>query len=775
MSDQIRQLAVIMFTDIAGYTAMMGDDESKAFSLLKINRKLHKKWLDRYNGKWLKEMGDGVLASFTSVSDAIYCAGAIQKEASEMPDLNLRIGIHLGEVIVEVGDVFGDGVNIASRIESQADAGSIYVSDTVYRNLTNKKGVAAEFVKEEVLKNVKLPVKIYKISIDHSHDSLSDRGFTEAETRRSVLLKKRANAWKKPTALIITASFLFLLGFFLYNQFGNNGTGSEDVSKTVIVLPFENLGSPDDDYFAKGITDEITSRLSMIKDLSIISPLSAARFKESGMTIEEFADELGVDYVLDGSIRWDKGSSSQRVRITPRLTSVSNNRQVWTNNFDRDLDQIFEVQSEIAEKVSQALDVTLLQSERKSLQIKLTENIKAYDFYLQGVAASSEISQANFRIAEIYFERAIALDPNFAAAYARLGANHADHWWHYFDRDSIRLVKAKASIDKANELNPELFVVKLASGQIHYHAFREYDEAQEHLNDALEMKPGNSEVLSYLAYVKRRQGNYRDCINYLLQAYESDPLSSNIPFTLGETYEILREYDKAISFYDRGILLSPDWHGSYGQKALTIFHATGDLDRAIDVLMSSLNKLSDKEIPIFELANFYYLNLEYDEALNTLKQLKEEDVTDQFKHYSQYQLKGDIYLAKGQHEVSKIYFDSARVHIEKRILENPREQSYRSMIGHVYARLGMNKEAIAEGMLATQLMPQTLDNWSGYERQLDLARIYSLTGENVLALEKIDYLLSTPGNFTKVMLEIEPVFENLRDLLAYTEIMEKQY
>ncbi|RLD80540.1 MAG: adenylate/guanylate cyclase domain-containing protein, partial [Bacteroidetes bacterium] len=156
-----------MFTDIAGYTTMMGDDDSKAFSLLKINRKLHKKWLDRYNGKWLKEMGDGVLASFTSVSDAIYCAGAIQKEALDIPDLNLRIGIHLGEVICEVGDVFGDGVNIASRIESQADAGSIYVSDTVYRNLTNKKGVAAEFVKEEVLKNVKHPVKIYKVSIDH--------------------------------------------------------------------------------------------------------------------------------------------------------------------------------------------------------------------------------------------------------------------------------------------------------------------------------------------------------------------------------------------------------------------------------------------------------------------------------------------------------------------------------------------------------------------------------------------------------------------------------
>jgi len=775
MSEQIRQLAVIMFTDIAGYTALMGEDEAKAFSLLKINRKLHKKWLGRYNGKWLKEMGDGVLASFTSVSDAIYCAGAIQKEASDIPNLHLRIGIHLGEVIVEVGDVFGDGVNIASRIESQADAGSIYVSDTVYRNLTNKKGVAAEFVKEEVLKNVKHPVKIYKVSIDHAHDGISDQGFTEAEKRRDVLIKKRANAWKRPTALIVAAAFLFLLGFFLYDQFGKDISGSEDVSRTVIVLPFENLGSPDDDYFAKGITDEITSRLSMIKDLSIISPLTAARFIESDRSIEEMAEELGVDFVLDGSIRWDKASESQKVRITPRLTSMENNHQVWTNNYDRDLNQIFEVQSEIAEKVSHALDVTLLQSERQSLKIKLTENIKAYDLYLQGLAAASEITDVNFRMAEEFFMQAIELDPDFAAAYARLGANHADFWWHYFDRDSLRLTKAKSNFDMANELNPDLFEVKLASGMIHYHGFREYEKALEYLFEALEMKPGNSEVLSYLGYVKRRQGNYQECIEYLLDAYQSDPLSSNIPFTLGETYEIQRDYEQAISFYDRGILLSPEWHGSYAQKAYVLLEYEGDLEGSKKVLTQALQKITFKDVALYELSTFYYLSGEYEDALNTLKQLKELDLTKQFRYYSKYKLKGDIYLSKGQYETSMIYYDSARIHIENKVEENPREPKYRSLLGAVYARLGMHEEAIKEGKLATELMPQSLDAWAGYARQTDLARIYSIAGENDLALEKIDYLLSTPGNFSKTVIEIDPEFKNLHDLPAYTEIMNKQY
>ncbi len=771
MSEQIRQLAVIMFTDIAGYTAMMGEDDSKAFELLKVNRKLHKKWIDRYSGKWLKEMGDGVLASFSSVSDAIYCAGAIQKESAEIPGLSLRIGIHLGEVIVEVGDVFGDGVNIASRIESQAEAGSIYVSDVVYRNLTNKKGIAAAFVKEEVLKNVKHPVRIYEVNVDLSDENATANNFSDKRIRA----KRRSawRAWRKPFGIAALAIVLVAFGYFIFGWLGNSSTESSNELKTVIVLPFENLGSPDDDYFAKGITDEITSRLSMIKGLSIISPLSASRFKESGRSVEEMAKELDVDFVLDGSIRWDKGNSSDKVRITPRLTSMSNNRQVWTNNYDRDLDQIFEVQSEIAERVSQALDVTLLQSERQSLQIRLTDNIQAYDLYLQGIDATDEISASQFRIAEEYFEEAIALDSDFAAAYARLGANHADLWWHYFDRDSLRLIKAKASIDKANELNPDLFEVKLASGQIHYHGFREYDEALEHLFEALEMKPNNSEVLSYIAYVKRRQGLYHECINYMLQAYESDPLAGNIAFTLGETYELIRNYDQAIKFFDKGISLSPNYYGSYSQKAEVVFNSSGDIERSKRILQSSLNKIEAKELAMFDLANFHYVDNEFTEALSVLDQIKAEDLTEQFKYHSKCHLKADIYLKMDEPHLARAYYDSARIFIEDKISTNPNEQKYHSTLGIIYARLGMNKEAIEEGLLATQLMPQSLDAWAGYGRQVDLAKIYALTGEQELAFEMIDYLLSTSGNFSKKALELDPVFDNLRGTAEYIEILQK--
>lgn len=774
MSEQIRQLAVIMFTDIAGYTSMMGDDESKAFSLLKVNRKIHKKWIERYKGKWLKEMGDGVLASFASVSDAVYCAAAIQKESADVPDLNLRIGIHLGEVIVEVGDVFGDGVNIASRIESSAEAGSIHVSDAVYRNLTNKKGIAAEFVKEEALKNVKHPVKIYKVIVDQSYEGISESSHATAEGKKKVSAQKRASAWKRPVLFIAVAFFIFLLAFFIYKQIGPGGSATNDMSRTVIVLPFENMGSPDDDYFARGITDEITSRLSMIKGLSIISPLSAARFKESGLSIQEFADELDVDYVLDGSIRWDKGSESQRVRITPRLTRISNNRQEWTNSYDRDIEQIFQVQSEIAERVAQVLDIKLVNTERQSLQLQLTDNIEAYDLYLQAIDVATTIDRKNYRQAEEFYEEAISLDPEFAAAYARLGTVNVDYWWHYIDRDSSRLVRAVACIDKANELNPDLFEVMLSSGLIHYHGFREYDEALEHFYTALKLKPNDSEVQSSIAFVKRRKGKYLEAIEDLLTAFDLNPLSSTIAFTLGETYSILREYDKSIIYFDKGIELLPDWDWNYTLKADAMYLVSGNVLESEKIIREGLQKVQDKEVLKYYLAYYLMLNKDYEKSLAIYKQIGEDGINLQFEFFNKFLGMAEVYLLMGQTDDANIYYDSARIYTENRIKKNPGEAKYHSTLGFIYARMGMHKIAIDEGILGTELMPESLDTWIGYERQLDLARIYSVAEEYEKAFMKINYLLSIPGNFSIEKLAIDPVYENLREMPDYKEILDKQ-
>jgi len=550
MAKQLRQLAVIMFTDIVGYTALMGEDEQKALSLLKTNRKVHKKWIHYFNGKWLKEMGDGVLASFTTVSDAIFCAGAIQKESKNIENLNLSIGIHMGEVIVEVGDVFGDGVNIASRIESQASAGDIYVSDSVYRNLINKQGVEADFVKEEYLKNVKHPVKIYNVTVEMPAETMEFEQPIQHDETEMDLTKQDVRRITKFVIGIVAVILLIIAGFFVYNVFFKGGPSGESMIKSILVLPFENLGNVEDDYFSNGITEEITSRLGLIKELIIISPLSVTDYKNRNKSITEIARELNIEYILDGSVRWDKIGESQLVRITPRLTEISSSVQVWTNNYERDLDQIFEVQSDIAERIAEALDVKLRLTEKESIQNKPTENIEAYDLYLRGMDYyNNRISGANLKIAEQLLMSSIKIDSNFAAAYARLGIINLDYWWHYFERDSSRIVKSKYFIDKALEIDPDLPEAINAKGNYFYHCFREYELAIQSLNQALTLSPDwpQAYYMKSLAMILS-SGDTKGAIRTIQDGLEAVSMEYKgaMYYSLATYYNYERNYDQAI-------------------------------------------------------------------------------------------------------------------------------------------------------------------------------------------------------------------------------------
>ena len=341
MAELTRQLAVIMFTDIAGYTALMGRDEQKAFEVLKLSRKIHKKLIAKFNGKWLKEMGDGVLASFTSVSDAIHCAGALQRETANIEHLDLSVGIHMGEVIVDVGDVFGDGVNIASRIESSTPAGSIYVSESVNNNLKNKKGVNSNLIREERFKNVQDPVKIYQVEISDPVFDPSDEIQFRSKEEDSV--SRKAARVKTLTIIALSVILLALVGYFgiIKNITRNKDIREKKQAKSIVVLPFNNLGLDEDEYFAQGITEEITSRLSLIDGLSIISPLTAREYAGSSKSTKQISEELNVDFVLGGSIRWDKSGEIDHVRITTSLDDAETLRQVWGETIEKELTKIF--------------------------------------------------------------------------------------------------------------------------------------------------------------------------------------------------------------------------------------------------------------------------------------------------------------------------------------------------------------------------------------------------------------------------------------------------
>jgi len=289
---QSRQLAAIMFTDIVGYTALMGNDEQKALDILNRNRALHKPVIEKNHGRWIKELGDGVMASFNTVSDAVNSAIQILDGSKAANEFQLRIGIHLGEVIFEDNDVFGDGVNIAARIQSAASPGTIYVSESVFNNISNKQGIDAKFVKQETLKNVREPVRMYEIHSSNSKNS------TPAASKSQP---------------------------------------SKSAEKSIAVLPFVNMSNDaEQDYFCDGISEEIINALTQLDKLRVIARTSAFAFKGKNIDVREIGKSLGAGTLLEGSVR----KAGKRVRITTQLVKTSDGSHIWSDRYDRDLEDI---------------------------------------------------------------------------------------------------------------------------------------------------------------------------------------------------------------------------------------------------------------------------------------------------------------------------------------------------------------------------------------------------------------------------------------------------
>ena len=296
-----------MFTDIVGYTAIMGKNEQMAFDLLNKNRQLQKPIIEQFRGKWIKELGDGVMASFSTVTDAVSAAIKIQEACKQSKEFLLRIGIHIGEVIFEDNDVFGDGVNIASRIQAIAGPGEIYISEAVYNNVFNKKDIATQFVKEEILKNVREPVKIYRVITGPDQQGLSS-------SLPAYCAEK----------------------------------------KSIAVLPFVNMSNdPEQEYFSDGMAEEILSSLAHLKDLKVAGRTSSFQYKGKNIDLRVIGEELGVSTVLEGSVR----KQGNRLRISAQLINVKDGFHIWSERYDREMQDVFAIQDEIALAITEKLRV----------------------------------------------------------------------------------------------------------------------------------------------------------------------------------------------------------------------------------------------------------------------------------------------------------------------------------------------------------------------------------------------------------------------------------
>jgi adenylate cyclase len=383
------ELKVIMFTDIVGYTAMMGRDEQHTLSLVAKNRDLHKKWITRFNGQLLKEMGDGMLASFQSISDASYCAGAILSETNKINGLNLKIGIHLGDVVVEGNEIFGDGINVASRIQALAEPNQILVTDIVHRNLVNKEGIQSLAVGEKHLKNVIDAVTVYSVSFN------ADLQFEELG--KLTPKKSRYPAWIFIGILFITALFFVINKYFA----DSSKTIPDSPIRSIAVLPFDNLTDNDDQQnLLAGMHDNLITTLSQIKSLDVISRTSTLSYKGSGKkSMQEMATELNVDAIIEASVL----SIGDSVRINIQLVKAfPKEKHLWAKVFDRPFENILYLFDDVASTVANEIDLTLHSSESNSALRKI--NSDAYKAFMNGkIYVENNPTPENVQKALIYF------------------------------------------------------------------------------------------------------------------------------------------------------------------------------------------------------------------------------------------------------------------------------------------------------------------------------------------------------------------------------------
>ncbi len=609
---QTRQLAAIMFTDIVGYTALMGADEEKAFQLLKKNRQIQQPLIKQYNGAWIKEIGDGVLASFHTVTDAVMCAGAIHQACKAVEGLQLRIGIHLGEVVFENNDVFGDGVNIASRLQALAPIGGTYVSESVHKNVSNKKEIITEFIREENLKNVSESVKIYEIKL------IGTASF-ESDTLQN--LKKENNrqpASKQKTifaigALVILAAVLSWY-FLIYQKQKNTPVNSSELGKSIAVLPFVNMsGDKEQEYFSDGLSEELLNLLSKIPDLKVISRTSAFSFKGKNEDVRKIGATLGVANILEGSVR----KSGNTVRITAQLIELRNGTHLWSETYDRSIDDIFKVQDEISKAVVEQLKIKLLNANNATV----TENSAAYSLYLKGKFEWAKRTREGFLKSIDYFNEAIQEDPQYSLAYAGMADSYTLLCGYHILSPEASISKAKAAAEKAMQLNSTLAEAFEATGHIEFLVDPNWQKAEDNYQNAIQLNPSFATARQRYALIMATRGRYTEAMQEIKKAQELDPLSKIINTDAGLIELLMSKTENAISKCKEVLDIDSAFSVALFVQGLA-FEQSGKTDAAISNFQRAVKASNDNPIAISALGHALAKSGKKEEALKILKDLE---------------------------------------------------------------------------------------------------------------------------------------------------------
>ena len=586
----------------------------------------------------------------------------------------------------------------------------------------------------------------------------------------------RRDLWNRYVVTAAVVLILAIVGYWSVTKFlAKDGQTQESPRKMLAVLPFENLGSPEDEYFADGMTEEITTNLAALSGLGVISRTSSMQYKKTGKSLKQIGKELNVEYILEGTIRWEKTSSESRVRINPQLIRVSDDSHMWADRFDAVLTDVFQVQSAIARDVASALDITLLQSEQEGLARRIDVDSRAYDYYLRGKQyfGVARHQQNQMPLAEKMYLKAIELAPDFALAYAELGSLYTEMHWGQTDPSPRRLDSAKKMIDIALRLAPHSAETHAALGWYYYHGLRDFESSLVEFAQVLKIQPNNSLALASTAWVQRRQGKWQEAIAGLELVNKLDPLDPWYKYELGLTYHYCHRYQDAIAQYDQVIDLQPNLTWAYILKSWALLNQLGDTREARAVLEAG--RASNGRWPVLTWLEVYYdlCDANYVQALNLLTAPGDVFSPEDPDTSDYYSLRGHTYRLMGQPQVARVYFDSARVRLERALLATPNSAPRLSSLANVCAGLGQVDKAVSMARRATELEPVSADALDGPKYVRALAMVYAQVGQQDKAVELVAYLLTIPSNVSANAFKLTPEFAPLRDNPRFQELLRR--
>ena len=562
----------------------------------------------------------------------------------------------------------------------------------------------------------------------------------------------------------LVALLLIVLYVIISNRFAE-----PEVDSSIAVLPLENLSSdPDDAYFTDGIHEDIIIQLAGIDDLRVIGRGSVIGYSPGERDYRRIRDELGVATLLEGSVR----RAGNRVRVSVNLIDAETNEALWAESYDRELTDLFDIQSDIAQEITAALHLSLTAREREAIESIPTHSKRAYDFYLQGRQYYNRpgFLEENFQMAQQLFERAIDSDPEFTQAYAALSITHSAMYWHAHDQTSERLEQAESALERALSLDPGHPEVLFVKGIYYYWGFRDYDRALEEFRRARESLPNYAEIYHYTGAVQRRIGLWDEALQNFKKAADLDPRNAIIHYGVAGVYFWTRQYEEAITWLQSALSLSPDFRAAEFWKSLAKMHIHGTPDN----LQEYLNRRPD--LIIEDPINWWrinYISRDYQEILHNKQEFDGELFEEQWETFPGALLIGLTYDALGEEDKAFIHYNTARDLLVPLVSDRGDDHRLRSALGRTYAGLGMHQEAIREGKKGVELLPLSKDTFFGPQPMYDLAIIYAKIGDTDNAIEMIEKLLEIPNHVvSRNFLRLDPGLDRIRNDPRFQQLID---